>query len=227
MLPKTPAILFDLDGTLVDSFTDIAASANHALAAMGLPTQPLDVIRLCVGRGLVVLVERLLPGSTDDILREMIHHFRDHYREHSLDTTRPYPGIVRMLDAIEGAGLERAVVSNKPEGFVLPILEGLGLRERFAAVVGGDSAGKKKPDPAALALASARGDEAGRPFEPAAFVDDGPEDRAAAQNLVVPFFAVSWGHTPADGWEDLGPHEHLVLSPAELEYALLALARGE
>ena len=79
---------------------------------------------------------------------------------------------------------------------------------------------------AALALASTRGEDAGRPIEPVAFIGDGPEDRAAAKVLAVPFFAVSWGHTTAEGWEDLGPDEHLVRSAGELSDALVALTPG-
>lgn len=139
------AALFDLDGTLIDSSADIAAAANVARAAAGLPPLPEGVIAGYVGDGAEKLIERAVPDG--DRVRAMAA-FTAHYAAHCTERTRPYPGIPQALTALRDAGWILGVVSNKPDAFSVAILERLGLLPLFAGVRGGDRA--KKPDPAAL-----------------------------------------------------------------------------
>jgi phosphoglycolate phosphatase len=146
------ALLFDLDGTLVDSRADLALGVNLTRADLGLaPLDPLQVAGF-VGDGVRTLLRRALPECPGR-LEEALAINRGHYGAHLLDATRLYPGALRALDALRDGGFTLAVVTNQPAEFTRPILEGLGVLDRFAAVVAGGDAPALKPDPAPLFLA--------------------------------------------------------------------------
>ena len=108
------AFIFDLDGTLLDTLGDLAASVNYALKACGMPQHSIDDVRRFVGNGVRLLMERAVPdGAANPRFEEAFTTFRQHYLEHSLDTTRPYDGIMEMLQALRSRGFRTAVVSNK------------------------------------------------------------------------------------------------------------------
>lgn len=142
-------LVFDLDGTLVDSKDDLAASVNYALAAAGLPTLPHTVIYSSIGNGASRLIQRSLPPGREAIFPSVLSAFLDHYGDHLLDTTVPYPGVRDGLDAWAGR-YRMAVLTNKPVGLTRALLSGLGLDRHFGAVYGGDSFGSKKPHPEGL-----------------------------------------------------------------------------
>jgi phosphoglycolate phosphatase len=142
----TRVLVFDLDGTLIDSRVDLASSGNHARAAVGLPTLPLAQVVGYVGDGVDKLIERLVPEAEKRGAAK--HAFEAHYREHCCDATRPFDGLVAALDALRRHGWLLAVATNKPDAFTHLILHGCGLADRFAAVRGGD--GPRKPDPGQL-----------------------------------------------------------------------------
>lgn len=144
--PVAKVIIFDLDGTLVDSRTDLAAAGNHARAAVGMPSLPLATVIGFVGDGLDRFIERLVP-ETDARVRAK-QAFYAYYTAHSCDATRPYPGMCETLDVLRAAGWTLAVATNKPLVFTQAILAGCGLDVWFAAVRGGD--GPRKPDPGQL-----------------------------------------------------------------------------
>jgi phosphoglycolate phosphatase len=151
-------LLFDLDGTLVDSREDLAASVNLTLAEMGRGPLAGERVAGFVGEGVAKLIERALAASlgrapAPDEVASGVEVFRRHYRLHLLDGTRPYPQVAETLSRLRA--LPMAVVTNKPADFTLAILEGLGLRGRFRAVLGGDSLPERKPRPEPL-LAAAR-----------------------------------------------------------------------
>lgn len=184
----TRLAIFDLDGTLVDSVDDLAASVNHALGAVGLPARTRDEIRSFVGNGARVLLERSI-GDRPDLLGPALAAWRAHYEEHLLDLTRPYPGIA---EALAGAGRPLAVLTNKPGPMARRILEGLGLARHFAAVLGGGEA-PPKPDPSgARALLERAGARAGD----VVLVGDSPVDAETARNAGIAFVAVTWGLVP-------------------------------
>lgn len=144
----TRTIIFDLDGTLVDSRYDLAVAGNHARAALGLPELPMADVLACVGEGAEKLVERLTPERTPDDRRTALAAFRTFYLDHCTVQTAAYAGIIETVDALRAHGFTLAVATNKPLAFTKRILAHTGLSPRFAAVRGGDAA--KKPEPTQL-----------------------------------------------------------------------------
>ncbi len=142
-------LVFDLDGTLVDSKVDLANSVNHALVAFGLPALPLPLIYSYVGDGATMLIRRAVGKNDNGILPAVLESFLAHYRQHLLDTTLPYPGVEENLREWSKA-YPMAVLTNKPLDMTRTILSGLALDRFFTDVVGGDSFGSKKPDPEGL-----------------------------------------------------------------------------
>lgn len=211
-------ILFDLDGTLVDSRVDLANSVNGMLRQFGRPELPLEVIAGYVGDGAPMLVRRALSDPDDEMfLQEALEFFLAYYREHKLDTTVVYPGIVDALRAmrspVNGAGPERrmAVLSNKPVNPSRAIVEALGLGEFFVQVYGGNSFPTKKPDPlGALTLARENGVSPGQ----ALIVGDSGIDVLTARNAGMWSCGVSYGFAPHS--LEQAPPDVLVDSPHEL-----------
>lgn len=146
------AVLFDLDGTLVDSRADLALGVNLTRQEMGFP--PLDPAQVAgfVGDGVRKLLARSLPECPGR-LEEALEINRRHYALHLLDTTRLYPGAAQALEALLAQGFKLGVVTNKPREFTLPILEGLGIAGAFSAVVAGGDCRALKPDPLPLLMA--------------------------------------------------------------------------
>jgi phosphoglycolate phosphatase len=151
--------LFDLDGTLIDSKSDIAASVNLSLERLALPKLPEARVAEFVGDGVQKLIQRALREATrtevtEDQVRKGLELFLEEYENHLLDTTRLYPGVKEGLDRLYWA--EFAIVTNKPEKLSRQILEALGIGHRFRAILGGDSTPLRKPDPAPLREAMRR-----------------------------------------------------------------------
>ena len=146
-------LLFDLDGTLVDTRADLTTAVNLVLGDLGLERLTSDLVVSLVGEGAARLVGRALTATMgrepgDDELGRGLHLFKRHYRAHLLDTTRPYDGVPPALEHF--GHLPKAVVTNKPLEFTEGVLAGLGLRQHFAAVLGGDSLPERKPSAAPL-----------------------------------------------------------------------------
>jgi phosphoglycolate phosphatase len=140
------ALVFDLDGTLIDSKKDLVLSVNATLKAIGRAELPEDVVASYVGSGAPVLIGRALGGSPDsEQLQGALQYFLSHYEQHKLDHTRAYPGIREALLELEGTPM--AVLTNKPANASVRILEGLGLASFFKVIYGGNSFATKKPDP--------------------------------------------------------------------------------
>lgn len=146
------SIVFDLDGTLVDSAPDIQAAANRMLAAQGLDPLDLPTIISFVGNGLPKLVERVMRvrGLARERHGELTQVTLDFYSRASADPTRPYPNVIKALETLSGAGFALGVCTNKPEAPARDILRALDIERFFGVVVGGDSLAVKKPDPAPL-----------------------------------------------------------------------------
>jgi phosphoglycolate phosphatase len=191
--PGFAHVAFDLDGTLIDSRHDLASSVNHVLRTMALPELDPKTLYGYVGEGARVLVERALGQSRWARFDEGVALFMDYYGEHLLDATRPYPGIVALLDALAERGVALSVLTNKPIGLSRTILDGLALAPRFVGVIGGDSLPTRKPDPAGL-------DELRRltatPRERTLLVGDSGIDVETARAGGVAFCGVSWGLSP-------------------------------
>jgi phosphoglycolate phosphatase len=210
-------VIFDLDGTLVDSRRDLVHSVNAALRHIGRPELPDDVIASYVGDGAPILIQRALGGEAvdDALVRKGLEFFLSYYREHKLDHTTVYPGIAEALAEIQrsknGTPRKLAVLSNKPVNPSRAIVEALGLGPFFAHVYGGNSFTSKKPDPEGTRKLL---EENGASPEQAAIVGDSHVDVRTGRNAGLWTVGVTYGfaaHTFADE-----PPDVLVDSPREL-----------
>lgn len=190
------AIVWDLDGTLVDSGTDIAKAANMARRGAGLPLIPEDIAISYVGDGVVKLLERVLGhGVSSPVTEEEIEaglaRFNAHYEQHLLDETDIYPGIRDVLASFSDRPLFLA--TNKPRRFTMAILEGLGLDGVFQKVVAGDDVPRRKPDPAHIHACIE-----GTGLSPSLLtvVGDSPNDILAARGMGARSVAVTYGLVP-------------------------------
>jgi phosphoglycolate phosphatase len=189
--PDLAAVLFDLDGTLLDTLADLADAVNHVLSELGFPSHSLEAFRDLVGEGLPKLIERALPaGAGEEVRAEALAGVRARYAERLIVETRPYPGIVDLLDELTRRGLGMAVISNKPEAATQALVRQLLGRWAFAAVLGHRPDRPRKPDPAA-ALEAARA----LAVEPSrcVFVGDSWIDMATARGAGMLPVGVTWG----------------------------------
>jgi phosphoglycolate phosphatase len=184
------AILFDLDGTLADTLEDIASAMDEVLRSLGQPGHPPEAYRRFIGEGAAVLVARALPADRGDLAGRALEAFRQRYRAHLVERTRPYDGIAEVLEALQGRGTRLAVLSNKPHDLTVEMVERLFRGIAFGAVAGQRPGSPPKPDPAA-ALEIAR--TLGVPPAHCALVGDGPTDMDAARAAGMMPIAVSWG----------------------------------
>lgn len=203
----TRLAILDLDGTLLDTLDDLAASVNAALAAVGLPPRGREEVRRFVGEGTRLLVERAIAPH-DALLEPALAAWWAHYEEHCLDRTAPYPGVREVL---AGAGRTLAVHTNKPGRLARKILAGLGLLDRFAVVLGGDEA-PRKPDPEGSLGIVAR---LGARREDTVFVGDSRVDVENARAAGLVHVGVTWGFRPRAELVAAGA-VHLVDAPAAL-----------
>jgi phosphoglycolate phosphatase len=184
-------VVFDLDGTLADTAPDLAAALNHALTCLGRPIVPVESVRHLVGHGAKALLRKGLAATghaSEDLVEEGFPHFIDYYGAHICVGTRPYEGLEKTLDELTEQGIALAICTNKVEWLTLRLIEALSWTGRFQSIVGGDTVGVRKPDPAPLREAIAR-TGGGR----AAFVGDSITDADTARAAGVPLIAVSFG----------------------------------
>lgn len=192
-------IVFDLDGTLVDSAPDLVRALNAVLAAEGLPGAALADVRRMVGRGARVLIER--AGARhgrvwpEEKLARLTEQFVAVYAADIARETRPFPGVLAAMDALAAAGARFAVCTNKRTALSLQLLDALGLRARFAAVVGADAVPARKPDPGhyRAAVAAAAGD-----LRRSVMVGDAEPDVEAAKAAGAPVIVFRGGYCEKD-----------------------------
>jgi phosphoglycolate phosphatase len=213
-------LVFDLDGTLIDSGADLCASVNAMLRNFGRRELPQDVISTYIGDGAARLVSRSLREPGDPaFLDSALTYFLDYYREHKLDHTYVYPGVFASLDSLraEPAGTQRAmaVLTNKPIGPSLAICEALGLSPYFFRIYGGNSFATKKPDPEGL---FALMQEAGVTAQETLMIGDSDVDILTARNAGVWSIGCSYGLSPHT--LEAVPPDCLVDSPADWPVAL-------
>jgi phosphoglycolate phosphatase len=196
MPPAAPTIVFDLDGTLVDTAPDLISALNHVLGREGLPAVPLASARNMIGAGARKLIERglELEGRVVSIgeLNRLTAEFIDYYAAHIADGSRPFEGLESALDDLSARGFRLAVCTNKLEWLSKRLLHQLQLSERFAAICGADTFGVSKPDPAILEQTVAR---AGGQLASTIMVGDAGTDIGVARRAGVPVIGVSFGYT--------------------------------
>jgi phosphoglycolate phosphatase len=189
-------VVFDLDGTLVDTAPDLINALNFILEREGMPPVPLHAARTMIGAGARKLIERGLEldgrvTSVEDISR-LTNDFIDYYADHIADASRPFEGLESALDDLSGRGYRFAVCTNKLEWLSKLLLDQLGLSARFAAICGADTFGVSKPDPAILRQTIAL---AGGQLSSAIMVGDAGPDIGVARRAGIPVIGVEFGYT--------------------------------
>lgn len=189
-------VVFDLDGTLVDTAPDLINALNFVLDREGMPPLPLASARNLIGAGARKLIERGLEAGGGAVtvgeLDRMMRDFIDYYAEHIADESRAFEGLEAALDDLEASGYRFAVCTNKLEWLSKLLLDRLGMTHRFAAICGADTFGVAKPDPAILHQTIAR---AGGQSPASVMVGDSGTDIGAARRAGVPVVGVSFGYT--------------------------------
>jgi len=186
-------LIFDLDGTLIDSKRDLVDSVNATLTWNGRDPLPDHVVASYVGSGAPVLIRRAFPDAAEADLDRLLRHFLDYYREHMLDATTLYPGVGEALDRLHSADVPMAILTNKPVRFSIRLIEGLGLDTHFFRVYGGNSFEEKKPHPRGINLLV---EESGADRSKTVMVGDSAVDVRTARNAGVQACGVSWGFQP-------------------------------
>lgn len=214
-------ILFDLDGTLIDSLQDLANSCNYALQQNGLPTHPLQDYRYLVGQGVNRLLLDAAPEYAKGIQQQakLKHDFNQYYHQHFLDNTRPYPGILPMLSTLRAAGFQMGLLSNKPDAFVSLIVESLSLSPYLDAYAGQQDGIPRKPDPTAVLQMMA---QLGASATDTCYVGDSNVDIQTAQNAGIRSIGVSWGFRGHAELEQSGADD-IVDTPAQLAALITTL----
>lgn len=196
IMSHLPTVVFDLDGTLVDTAPDLIAALNFVLSREGLPAMPMQSARTMIGAGARKMIERGLeledrPASVADIDR-MTSDFIDYYAAHIADASRPFDGLIEALDDLSAQGYRFAVCTNKLEWLSKRLLDRLGLSSRFSAICGADTFGVSKPDPVILQQTVTR---AGGDLSSAIMVGDAGPDVGVARRAGIPVIGVEFGYT--------------------------------
>ena len=199
------AVLFDLDGTLIDTLPDLHAAACAMLNDLGRPPLPLESIRAYVGRGIPNLIKRVLANSLhvaedpNPPPPEAVASYRRHYAHENGRNAKVYPGVLEGLASLRAQGVPLGVVTNKADTFIQPLLEQTGLSGYFEVLIGGDRLPKVKPDPMPLVWACGR---LGVSPAETLFVGDSINDALAARAAGCPVFLLPYGYN-----EDRDVHE--------------------
>lgn len=211
-------VVFDLDGTLLDTLEDLYLSVNHALAAHGLPGRSRDEVRLATGNGIVLLIKRSVPADCPDELREKVFKtFKEHYGAHSMDHTAPYAGMPELVAALREAGAHVAVVSNKADFAVQGIIDHF-YPGKFDYVMGERAGIRRKPNRDMIDVILR---DLGRSVDDMVYVGDSEVDIETAKNCGCPCLSCSWGFRDRDWLVEHGATT-IVDTPAELEAKILA-----
>jgi phosphoglycolate phosphatase len=200
------AIVFDLDGTLLDTLPDLARAVNRMAAELGRAPVEEPTVRAYIGDGAARLVKRVLAGDREReperaLFERAMPIFNRHYGEGVALDTRPFPGVIEGLQAFRAKGFPLGCITNKPEAFTLPLLGETGLAPYFDLVVSGDMLPRKKPDP--MPITYACGFFAARP-ERVVLIGDSGNDREAAHAAGCPALGVTYGYIPGGDVRSLG-----------------------
>lgn len=210
------AVLFDLDGTLLDTLQDLATSGNEVLAARGLPAHPIDAYRIFVGNGMVNLARDVFPPEmrpeTEEEIAAVLDEYRAAYARNWQNTTAVFPGIADLLDRLVADGIRIAVVTNKAEDFTIQCVDAYLGRWQWDALIGARSGRPRKPDPAgALEAAALLGVAPGECL----FVGDSDVDMMTAKGAGMRAIGVTWGFRPVEELLAAGA-DVMISAPAEL-----------
>jgi phosphoglycolate phosphatase len=187
-------VIFDLDGTLIDSAEDLAIATNATRAHFGMPPLDAKLIHSFVGNGAAMLMRRAFGlEASDQLVSDALSYFVKFYRKHSLEHTRLYPGVAETVNELSEQGHTLAILTNKPVRISTDIVAGLGLGSRFKRIYGGDSFEQKKPDP--IGIVTLMAETASAP-DKTWMVGDSGVDIQTARNARVRVCGVAWGFQP-------------------------------
>lgn len=207
--------IFDLDGTLLDTLGDLAASVNYALRSVGLPEHSIDDVRRFVGNGVRLLMVRAIEGGdSNPRFEEAYATFRSHYMEHGLDTTQPYPGIMELLKELKARGKKIAVVSNKFYDATQELVKHF-FGEYVSVAIGERENIRKKPAPDTVLEAMRM---LGVDKEGAVYIGDSDVDFNTAKNVGIPCVSVLWGFRDRAFLESIGATTFITQPSQMLEY---------
>lgn len=207
-------VIFDLDGTLLNTIEDLGTATNHALAACGYPVHPIESYTRMVGNGVRKLIERALPDEdrSDEIIDRLLVEFRSYYDAHLHDFTVPYPGIPEALEELRAAGIALAVASNKYESAVRRLISHFFPNIQFADVCGQTEGIPVKPDPSIIFRILG---ECPTPKAEVLYVGDSGVDMETARRAGVDSVGVSWGFRPVRELE-AAYADNIVEKPSEI-----------
>lgn len=186
-------LIFDLDGTLIDSKRDLTSSVNATRASKGLDPLPDDIVSAYVGNGAPMLIRRALPHLTEDEHSDALKFFLQYYRDHMLDETTLYPGVRDALDRLHRERVPMAILTNKPVKFSVRLIAGLELDKHFFQIYGGNSFEHKKPHPIGIQRLI---EESAATPSGTVMVGDSAVDVLTARAADVQACGVSWGFQP-------------------------------
>jgi phosphoglycolate phosphatase len=209
------AVLFDLDGTLVDSLGDLTDAANHVREAFALPFLNELEIRMKVGKGSRNLIQQTLPNFPDSDIDRALALFLAYNRQHIAEKSRLYPGMLETLSTLATTHLKMAVITNKNEDLCLLLLHDLGIHARFESVCGGDTYPERKPSPLPLLKTA---EKLGVAPHHCVMIGDSINDIEAGHQAGMTTIACTWGYGDA---AELSRANLLVNSPTELHAALI------
>lgn len=205
-------VIFDLDGTLLNTITDLGNSCNYALEKLGYNPHPLSAYPFMVGNGVRRLIERAQPDASPDTVDNIILAFKEHYNEHNTDTSTPYPGITELLAKLTGAGVKVAVASNKYDEAVKKIIAHFFPDIPMVDACGQIEGRHVKPDPSIVFSILA---ECPTPKSDVLYVGDSAVDIETARRACVENCGVTWGFSPVSHLRKACA-DHIVSTPAEI-----------
>lgn len=207
------AVIFDLDGTLLNTLDDLAASVNFALRKFGFPERTTDEVRRFVGNGVIKLMQRATPGDIDNETQEKCFlAFRDYYLEHMQDSTRPYDGVMQILETLKESGIKTAVVSNKLHSGVVGLCKEF-FGNKLTCAFGVEIEEERKPSPANVFKAFK---QLGVMPNEAIYVGDSEVDVQTATNAGLDCIGVTWGFRDKTELVKAGA-KFIIDKPSEIE----------
>lgn len=205
-------VIFDLDGTLLNTISDLGKACNYALEKMGFATHPIRAYAYMVGNGVRNLMSKAQPDADEETIDKLLDYFKEYYNEHCLDNTKPYPGINELLENLKNKGIAVAVASNKYQEATDKIIRGCFPEFDFVAVEGQVEGRNRKPDPSIL-FSILEKHPVGK--KDVLYVGDSAVDIECAQRACVESVGVSWGFRPVVELKKANA-DHIVTNPAEI-----------